>query len=158
MERKLFVLMIVVAIMVSIVPTKSASAALPWPWGVKQPATPVVIGDLPWKAKIEYRLDFNIGANITSMEIAPAGTNVWTTVLDVHQKPYVLRLQDWGYSSRYDIFRQDLYGDVDTFDIRINGVVWKNVTLYNDAVISLGYTDQGPIIQSSKLVHNNDYY
>ena len=154
MERKLFALMIAVAIMVAIVPAPSASAA-DLPWSPIEPATPVVIGDLPWKAKIEYRLDFNIGANIDSMEIAPAGTNVWTSFLDSDQKPYKLRLQAWSYFDRIEKFRQDLYGDVDTFDIRINGVVWKNVTLYNDAVIALAYTDQGPIIQSSHLVHNN---
>ena len=156
MERKLFALIIAVAIMVAIVPAQSASAA-DLPWRPREPATPVVIGDLPWKANIEYRLEFNIGVNITSMEIAPAGTNVWTSFIDEDQKPYALRLQDWSYSDRFDIFHQDLYGDVNTFDIRINGVVWKNVTLYNDAVIALAYTDQGPIIQSSNLIHNNYY-
>ncbi len=160
MKHKLFVFMIALAIMVVMLPSKSAHAANRV-WGPSEPATPVVIGDLPWKEKIQYRLNFEIGVDVLSYEIAPAGTNVWTSYikhsdgLPYHESHHA----EGCYSTCWDLFYQDLYGDVDTFDIRINGVIWKNVRLYGDADISLGYTEaQGPIVLASRIQHNNYYW
>jgi hypothetical protein len=165
MQKKVFAVMVAIALMVVLMPTKSTHANIAW--GPSDPATPVVIGNLPWKEKIEYRLNFVIGVNVQSLEIAPAGTNVWTQFIKhANGLPYQKHMRALGcedmdkcHSSFWDIFTQDLYGDIDTFDIRINGTVWKNVKLYNDADIYLAYTaEQGPIVLSSRIKHKNLYW
>jgi hypothetical protein len=102
--------------------------------------TNVVIGTQTRTGRISYAIKFDIGQNATLIEIAPAGTEVWTTFVNIDQ------IDAMVLSGRVGYFSQVIY-NTNTFDFRVNGVVWRNVEVANDRFITLGY-DYEPIVVS----------
>lgn len=93
-----------------------------------------------YSERINYMLKFNIGQNISLIEIAPIGSNDWTPLVDGSQTS----LHTTNGSTVH--FRQDIYDGKYTFDIRVNGtVVWHNIEIKNERLIVLGY-DKAPIV------------
>jgi hypothetical protein len=93
-----------------------------------------------YSESINYNLKFDIGHDVSLVEIAPVGSNNWVPLID-HVQKQMLR-----QSSRTASIHQDLYDQVTTFDFRINGaVVWHNVEVKNERLIVFGY-NQGPFI------------
>jgi hypothetical protein len=91
-------------------------------------------------ARIEYKVQFDIGQNISLVEIASMGSNNWTPLVDNTQTGLHTR------SGRIAHIHQDIFDDIYTFDIRINSaVIWHNIEVKNDRLIVLGYNN-GPIV------------
>lgn len=83
---------------------------------------------------INYNFQFNIGKDVTLVEIAPVGSNTWTPIINADQMEIATR------SSRVARINQDIFDNVYTFDVRVNGeVVWRNVEVKNDRLIGFGY-------------------
>jgi hypothetical protein len=100
----------------------------------------VVIGTQARAGRISYSVQFDIGDDATLIEIAPAGSNVWTPFLNQDQANAMVVNRNIGY------FSQVIYNTT-MFDFRVNGVVWHNVELKNDRLIILGY-DYEPVVVS----------
>jgi hypothetical protein len=136
MNRKLLVIPVLIAILFALMPMQSAHAIRYIPW---EPVTTVNNNGLPRTGVIMLRLNNNIGTNITLMEVSPAGANQWVTVVNGRQ-------ENGSFTNNsFQLFRTVIYGGMNTFDFRLNGVVWKNVMLTNDTEITFGY-DYEPII------------
>ena len=143
MFRKLIAVAIVIACAFTVLPistyaapqhrTAQARAAF-------EAKTNVVIGTQTRTGRISYAIKFDIGQNATLIEIAPAGTEVWTTFVNIDQVDAMV------LSGRVGYFSQVIY-NTNTFDFRVNGVVWRNVEVANDRFITLGY-DYEPIVVS----------
>ena len=89
---------------------------------------------------VDYMFQFNLGQDVSLMEIAPLGSTNWTPLVDNTQTP--LRI----CNGRIARLHQDIFDGMYTFDIRINGaVVWHNIEVRNERLIVLGYNN-GPII------------
>jgi len=93
-----------------------------------------------YSERINYMLQFNIGQNISLIEIAPIGSTDWTPLVDGSQTSLHTT------NGRIAHFRQDIFDGIYTFDIRVNGaVVWHNIEVKNGRLIVLGY-DNAPIV------------
>jgi hypothetical protein len=91
-------------------------------------------------ASVDYMFQFNLGQDVSLMEIAPVGSTNWTPLVDNTQTPLCIR------NGRIARLHQDIFDNMYTFDIRINGaVVWHNIEVRNERLIVLGYNN-GPII------------
>ena len=91
-------------------------------------------------ASVDYMFQFNLGQDVSLMEIAPVGSTNWTPLVDNTQTPLRIR------NGRIARLHQDIFDNMYTFDIRINGaVVWHNIEVRNERLIVLGYNN-GPII------------
>lgn len=91
-------------------------------------------------ASVDYMFQFNLGQDVALIEIAPVGSTAWTPLVDDTQTPLHTR------NGRIAHFRQDIFNNIYTFDIRINGaVVWHNIEVRNERLTVLGYNN-GPII------------
>lgn len=89
---------------------------------------------------VDYMFQFNLGQDVSLMEIAPVGSTNWTPLVDNTQTPLRIR------NGRIARLHQDIFDNMYTFDIRINGaVVWHNIEVRNERLIVLGYNN-GPII------------
>lgn len=87
-----------------------------------------------YNESIDYNLQFNIGQDLSLIEIAPVGSNNWTPIVNASQMTLATR------SSRIARIHQDIFDNMYAFDIRINGVVtWHNIEVKNDRLIILGY-------------------
>lgn len=87
-----------------------------------------------YSESIDYNLQFNIGEDVSLIEIAPVGSNNWTPIVDASQTTLETR------SSRIARIRQDIFDKMYNFDVRINGaVVWHNIEFKNDRLVILGY-------------------
>jgi hypothetical protein len=104
------------------------------------PATQLQSNPMVLSGQINYMLQFDLGQHISLVEIASMGSNNWTPLVDgsntaIHTS-----------NGRIAHIRQDIFDDIYTFDIRINGaVVWPNIEIKNERLIILGY-DNAPII------------
>jgi hypothetical protein len=136
MNRKLLVIPVLIAILFAFMPMQSAHAIRYIPW---EPVTTVNSNGLPRTDVIMLRMNNNIGTDITTMEISPAGTAQWVTIVNGSQMSGTFQ------NNNYQLLRTVIYGGMNTFDFRLNGVVWKNVVLANDTEITFGY-DYEPII------------
>jgi len=104
------------------------------------PSAHIQSGAGVYSTTLDYMFQFNLGQNVSLIEIAPCGSTSWTPLLDDTQTPLHTR------SGRIAHFRQDIFDGIYTFDIRINGaVVWHNIEVRNERLIVLGYNN-GPII------------
>jgi hypothetical protein len=93
-----------------------------------------------YSERINYMLQFNIGQNISLIEIAPIGSTDWTPLVDGSQTSLHTT------NGRIAHFHQDIFDGIYTFDIRVNGaVVWHNIEVKNGRLIVLGY-DNSPIV------------
>jgi hypothetical protein len=91
-------------------------------------------------ASVDYMFQFNLGQDVSLMEIAPVGSTNWTPLVDNTQTPLRIR------NGRIARLHQDIFDNMYTFDIRINGaVVWHNIEVRHERLIVLGYNN-GPII------------
>jgi len=89
---------------------------------------------------LDFMFQFDIGCDVSSIEIAPVGSNDWTPFGDDPQTPLYIRSGEIAH------FHQDIFNNMYTFDIRINKtVVWHNIEVRNERLIVLGYNN-GPII------------
>ena len=141
MFRKIIAAVILIACAFAMMPVKSTHAAVT---GVAafEPKVNVVIGSQTRTGRITYSIQFDIGQDAKLIEIAPAGSNVWTTFLDERQENALVINREIGK------FSQVIY-NTNVFDFRVNGVVWHNVSIANDRLVVLGY-DYEPIIVFSK--------
>ncbi len=104
------------------------------------PNTPINHGAGVVTDRISYKLQFNIGQNISIVEITSVGSNNWTPLVDYSQTPLHTT------NGRVGHVQQDIFDGMYTFDIRINrAVVWHNIEVKNGRLIVLGY-DNAPII------------
>jgi len=142
MFSKIIAAVILIACAFAMMPVKSTHAAADNRVAAFEPKVNVVIGNQARTGRISYSIQFNIGQDATLIEIAPAGSNVWTTFLDQRQANALVINREIGY------FSQVIY-NTNVFDIRVNGVVWHNVTLTNERLVVLGY-DYEPIIVFSQ--------
>jgi hypothetical protein len=136
MNRKLLVIPVLIAILFALMPMQSANAISNIPW---EPVTTVNNTGLPRTGVIMMRLNNNTGTEVILMEVSPAGANHWVTVVNSRQESGAFT------NNSFQLFRTVIYGGMNTFDFRLNGVVWKNVLLANDTEIAFGY-DYEPII------------
>jgi hypothetical protein len=141
MFRKIFAVVVLIACAFAMMPVKSTHAAVDRV-AAFEPKVNVVIGSQARTGRISYSIQFDIGQDAKLIEIAPAGSNVWTTFLDQRQENALVINREIGY------FSQVIY-NTNVFDIRVNGVVWHNVTLTNERLVVLGY-DYEPIIVFSQ--------
>jgi hypothetical protein len=139
MFRKLIVAALVVACAFTMMPANSTYAAVQ-DRAAFEAKSNVVVGAQTRTGRISYALQFDIGQDATLIEIAPAGTEVWTKFVNVDQANALVQSGKIGY------FSQVIY-NTNTFDFRVNGVVWRNVEVKNDRFIILGY-DYEPIVVS----------
>lgn len=101
---------------------------------------PITNGMGTYNGCIDYIVQFQIGQNVSSFEIAPAGSTEWRMLVDANQIPLHVN------NGRIVHLRQEIFDNNYTFDVRINGaVVWHNVKLSNERLIIFGYND-GPTI------------
>ena len=139
MFRKLIVAALVVACGFGMMPVKSTHAS-----GQARAAfegkSNIVVGAQKRTGRISYSVQFDLGEDATLIEIAPAGTEAWTTFVNQDQANAMVQSGNIGY------FSQVIY-NTNTFDFRVNGVVWRNIELKNDRLIVLGY-DYEPIVVS----------
>ncbi len=145
MNRKLLVIPVLIAILFALMPMKSAHAINYIPW---EPVTTINNNGMPRTDVVMLRMNNNIGTDITTMEISPAGANQWVTVVNGRQ------VNGTFQNNNFQLFRTVIYGGMNTFDFRLNGVVWKNVMLTNDTEITFGY-DYEPIIVQVLSTHNS---
>ena len=138
--RKIIAAVILIACAFAMMPVKSTRAAQER--AAFEPQANVVVGAQARTGRISYSLQFDIGQDATLIEIAPAGSNVWTTFLNQDQADAIVVNRHIGY------FSQVIYNS-NIFDIRVNGVVWHNVELANDRLTVLGY-DYEPIVVFSQ--------
>jgi hypothetical protein len=104
--------------------------------GISQPLN----NEKSYTESLNFMFQFDIGCDVSSIEIAPVGSNDWKPFVGDSSKPMYIR------SGRIAHFRQDIFDNMYTFDIRINGaVVWHNIEVRNERLIVLGYNN-GPII------------
>jgi len=136
MFRKLVVAALVIVCAFTMMPVKSTHAAQAR--AAFEPQTNAVVGRQARVGRISYSVQFDIGQDATLIEIAPAGTEAWTTFLNQDQANAMVLSGNIGY------FSQVIY-NTNTFDFRVNGVVWRNVEIRNDRLIILGY-DYEPIV------------
>lgn len=144
MFRKLVVVALVVACAFTMLPANSTYAAVQARAAFEAKSN-VVVGEQTRIGRINYAVQFDIGQDATLIEIAPAGTEAWTQFVNVNQANAIVRSGNIGY------FSQVIY-NTNTFDFRVNGVVWRNIELRNDRFIILGY-DYEPIVVSVQEFH-----
>ena len=140
MFRKIFAVIVLIAVVFVMMPTKNTYAAQESP--AFEPQANVVIGNQVRTGRISYSLQFDIGQDAMLIEISPAGSGVWTTFMNNDQANAMVVNRRIGY------FSQVIYNS-NVFDIRVNGVVWHNVELADERLVVLGY-DYEPIIVFSK--------
>jgi hypothetical protein len=140
MFRKIIAAVILIACAFAMMPVKSTYAAQDGP--AFEPQANVVIGKQVRTGRISYSIQFDIGQNASVIEIAPAGSGVWTTFMKADQTNANVVNRKIGR------FSQVIY-NTNVFDIRVNGVVWQNVELANDRLVVLGY-DYEPIVVFSQ--------
>jgi hypothetical protein len=139
MFRKMFAAMLIIACAFAMMPVKSSHAAVDRR-AAFEPQANAVVGTQARAGRISYSVQFDIGDDATLIEIAPAGSNVWTPFLNQDQANAMVVNRNIGY------FSQVIYNTT-MFDFRVNGVVWHNVELKNDRLIILGY-DYEPVVVS----------
>ena len=139
MFRKLIVAMLVMVCAFTMMPVNRTQAAVQ-DRAAFEAKSNVVVGAQTRTGRISYALQFAIGQDATVIEIAPAGTEAWTTFVNVDQNNAMVVNGNIGY------FSQVIY-NTNTFDFRVNGVVWRNIEVKNDRFIILGY-DYEPIVVS----------
>ena len=107
---------------------------------VYSPNSQITNGGGNYTGSLDYMFQFNIGQDVSSIEIAPVGSTDWTPFGDKSSKPLFIR------SGKIAHFNQDIFNNIYTFDIRINKtVVWHNIEVRNERLIVLGYNN-APII------------
>ena len=145
MFRKVIVAALVFVCAFTMMPTKSTHAApaihrTGQARAAFEAKSNVVVGSQARTGRISYGIQFDIGQDATLIEIAPAGTEAWTKFVNYDQADALVLSGKIGY------FSQVIY-NTNTFDFRVNGVVWRNVEIKNDRFIILGY-DYEPIVVS----------
>jgi hypothetical protein len=102
---------------------------------------------------IDYSIKFDIGEDVTLVEIAPVGSTNWVPLVD-HVQTDIFR-----QGRRIARIKQDLYDHVGTFDFRINGtVVWRNIEVKNERLIVFGYNNLLGYNKQPIIVNNVDPY
>ena len=141
MNRKLLVIPVLIAILFALMPMQSTYAVQAIAW---EPISAVTVGGMARTGRITVRLSNQTGADVTTMEISPAGANQWVRVVNGSQAMGVFQ------NNSFQLFNNVIYGGVNTFDFRLNGVLWSNVKVDTDTDIVFGY-DYEPYIVSSLL-------